>query len=141
MSAPPKSYPIITVHTINPDPTNAINAFLWCMSRARDIGMSPPTEHALAEQLFRKDARIMFYSSMNGVASLVMDDEAAGELADDDTFDFMISMLRRRAERAKARRAEQAELAAQVDTHPQGGDSSEAPAPLSSAVAEGHAPE
>lgn len=107
----PNRFPIITVDTNNPDPTNAIIAFEWCLAKARELGMSPPTEHHLAELLFRQQAKIMFYSSMNGVTSLVMDEAAADDLLDDDTIDFVMSILRRRAKARREQKEREAEEA------------------------------
>lgn len=113
------TYPIITINTSNPDPTNAINAFLWCMAKARELGMMPPTEHILAEHMFRRSAKIIYYSSMSGVTSLVMDEEAADGLEAEDALDFAIAVMKRRKERHREKRAA---VDASVDRNPEGGD-------------------
>lgn len=96
-------YPIVTVNTVNPDPTDAINAFLWTLQKARELGMSPPTEHLLAEHLFRKDVKIMFYTNSGGIWSLVMNDEA--ELDEDDMFDLYTELVSRIIKSRRARKA------------------------------------
>lgn len=102
-------YPAITVVTSNPDPTDAINAFLWCMAKARELGMMPSTEHVLAEHLFRKDASLVFYSSSGGVTALCMDEDA---LSDEDTFEMLQFVAERRRKRLHEKREAEA-LAAQ----------------------------
>ncbi len=113
-----RMYPEVMVDTSNPDPTKAIDAFLWCMVKARELGMSPPTEHVLAEHLFRKSAKVIFYSSMSGLTSLVMDEEAMDDIGDDDMFDFMMSVLKRRKEGRRAKREAQ-RIEAGTDETPQ----------------------
>jgi hypothetical protein len=95
-------YPAITVATWNPDPSNAISAFLWCMAKARDLGMVPPTEHTLAEHLFRKDAKLIFYSSCGGITALCMDE---GALSEEDSFDMLLWVAERRKKRLAEARA------------------------------------
>lgn len=97
-------YPVITINTRDPDPEMAINAFLWCLHRARDLGFVPPTEHCLAEHLFRKDAKVIFYSSSSGVTSIVMDEASLNNLDEDDTFEFITNMLQRQAQRRREKR-------------------------------------
>lgn len=88
--------PIITIDTNNPDPTKAINAFLWCMNKALELGMVPPTEHTLAAHLFRKSAGVVFYSSAGGVTSIVLDNEQVGDELDDEMLDMAVQIIRRR---------------------------------------------
>jgi hypothetical protein len=38
----------LMVNCQSPDPTNAINGFLWNMARARELGFTPSTEHVMA---------------------------------------------------------------------------------------------
>jgi hypothetical protein len=86
----------------NPDPTDAINAFLWNMNKARSLGFTPSTEHIMAEHLFRGDVRLIFYTSLGGVVSIIADDDA---LDADDTFDtvkFMFERIKARKQRRKA---------------------------------------
>lgn len=100
----PLKYPTFQIDTRNPDPTVAINAFLWTMAKARELGMMPKTEHQLAAELLSGDARCLFYSNSGGVQSIVMDDDA---LSDDDAFEMIIWI----AERQKKRRKEKREAA------------------------------
>lgn len=113
---PVKRYPIITVDTANPDPTTAINAFLWCMTRARELRLMPPTEHGLAEHLFRETASVIFYSSMRGVVAIVGDDDLVN---DDDDLEFIKFVTERKQKALKERRekavAAVAEIAALLD--------------------------
>lgn len=90
----------------SPDPTKAINAFLWNMSKARSLGFMPSTEHIMAEHFFRGDVRIVFYSSSGGVISLCADDDA---LDSDDSFEAVKFIMERVAARRKGRREEAAE--------------------------------
>lgn len=101
-------YPVITVDTRNPDPTQAINAFLWCMAKAKSIGMLPPTEHTLAEHLFRKSANLIHYSSMSGVTALCMDEDA---MTDDDQLEMLQWIAQRRVQRVRERKAREREAA------------------------------
>ncbi len=94
-------YPKFTIDTSNPDPTQAISAFLWTMAKARELGMLSPTEHSLAEHLFRKDARTILYLNSGGICSLVMDDEAL----DDDTFEQVLEVFVRQRRRWRERAA------------------------------------
>jgi hypothetical protein len=100
--------PVYRIDTNNPDPTSAINAFLWCMNKARSLGMTPPTEHILAEAMFRGSVSCMFYTSgQTGTMSLVCDE---GSLTDDDSFEFMMELAKRRKLRLQERKkAEQEE--------------------------------
>lgn len=93
-------YPNIMVQTSNPDPTMAVNAFLWIMNKIRSLGMVPKTEHTLAEHLLRGDAKIIFYSSAGGIISLVQDQESVD---DDDAFDVLEFIMERRKRRATER--------------------------------------
>lgn len=104
----------------NADPTAAVNAFLHNLNKQRSIGLTPRTEHVLAEHLLRGDAKIIFYSSMSGILSICMDDTAQNDFDDDATFDLVMNVLRRRSERRKAQRAKLAtEAASDMD---EGGD-------------------
>ena len=93
--------PTITVQTSNPDPTPAVNAFLWVMSKIRSLGMIPKTELTLAEHLLRGDARIIFYSSAGGIMSLVQSDES---IDDEDALDVLEFIMERRKKRLQERR-------------------------------------
>ena len=89
---------------ITPDPTTAINDFLWSMSKARSLGMTPCTEHTLAEHLFRRDAKVILYSSMNGVMALVGDDDLFE--ADDDLLLLRLAAKRKRERTRRAKAVE-----------------------------------
>lgn len=90
-------YPTITVHTSNPDPTLAINAFLWVMGKIRALGMQPKTEHTLAEHLLRGDAKIIFYSNEDGVISLVQKDKSIDDIDAYEVLEFIIERRKKRA--------------------------------------------
>lgn len=97
---------VISFEADNADPTWAIHAFQRSMDKVRSLGLVPRTEHVLAEHLFRGEANLLFYSSANGVMSLILDDS---DLADDDPFEFiMFVMERRKKHHAEKRRAAKA---------------------------------
>lgn len=108
-----RRFPTITIDTKNPDPTEAINAFLWCMTKARELGMLPPTEHTLAEHMFRKDAKLIFYSSAGGITALCMDEDA---LDDDDAFEMIEFVAARRKKNLAAKREREREAAQGIET-------------------------
>lgn len=88
---------MISVDTANPDPANAIHAFLCCMNKARSVGFSPPTEYLLAEHLFRRDVRVMLYScGEKGKFSICMDDWS---LSDEDDLEMILWFAERRRRR------------------------------------------
>ncbi|SES09009.1 hypothetical protein [Sphingobium sp. YR768] len=68
-------YPNIVVQTANPDPTMAVNAFLWVMNRIRSLGI--------------------------GIISLVQDQESVD---DEDAFEVLEFIMARRKKRAQERR-------------------------------------
>jgi hypothetical protein len=98
----------------SPDPTNAINAFLHNMNKARSLGMIPRTEHVLAEHLFRGDAKVIFYSSLKGVMSIVADDEI---LSDDDDLEFLKWIVERKKAHLQRRREKAAIAVETVAQH------------------------
>ena len=100
---------IVSFDAHDADPQNAINAFLWSMAKVRALGLCPRTEHQLVEQLFRGEAKLVFYSSMNGVTSLICDDTA---FDDDDAFETIKFIFERR----KVRRSERQEAAVSIET-------------------------
>ncbi len=86
-----------------PDPTKALLAFQWSMAAARRLGLTRRTEHVLAEQLIKGEAKIVFYSSGGGgVSSLILDDNA---LTWEDEFETIKFVYERRALRLRERRA------------------------------------
>jgi hypothetical protein len=119
-------FPTIAVQTQNPDPTPAINAFLWVMPKIRSLGMTPKTEYTLAEHLLRGDAKIIFYSSADGVISLV---QSEASINDEDAFDMLEFVMRRRKKRLQERRAKTA--------NPQQSEINDTPAEPNSEIGEG----
>lgn len=86
----------------SPDPTKAINAFLWNMNKARSLGFTPKSEHVLAEHLFREDVKLIFYSSANGVISLCGSEDVLDE---DDSVEILKFVVERRRESIRKRKA------------------------------------
>jgi hypothetical protein len=111
----------IMVDTHSPDPTNAINGFLWNMHRAREIGFAPSSEHMMAEHFLRGDVKLVFYSSAGGILSFAADEEA---LDSEDSFEMMQFMIERVAARRKAKR-EKAVTDAQGIEAPSGGETTQ----------------
>jgi len=93
----------IVCQTTDPNPAQPILAFLWSLDAARKLGFTPPTEHVLAEHLFRKNAKILFYSTMDGVFSLVSSEPYVDEMHD-EIIQLIANQGRRRRQRQPARR-------------------------------------
>lgn len=109
------THPMITIDTNNPDATKAINAFLWCMLKQRELGLVPPTEHTLAEHLFRKDIRLMLYSGgVKGKLAICMDDIGLSDEDDIELIEFFAERRRKKFLKAKAKRAPQVMVAADL---------------------------
>jgi hypothetical protein len=87
----------------SPDPTNAINGFLWNMNRARELGFLPSNAHTMAEHFFRDDVRLVFYSSAFGTIALCADDDA---LDADESFEVIQLVIERVKERRRKLREE-----------------------------------
>jgi len=96
------------------DPADAINAFLHVLNKQRSLGLSPRTEHLLAEHLLRGDAQIVFYSSGGGGCIALAQDEQS--LNDEDAFETVMFILERRKKRLQERRAREAEAASAIET-------------------------
>jgi hypothetical protein len=97
----------------SPDPTNAINGFLWNMYRAKELGFTPSSAHMMAEHFLRGDVSLVFYSSSGGIISLAADDDA---LDNDDSFEMVKFIMERVAARRKARREKEAAIAMEAGT-------------------------
>lgn len=95
---------ILGIDHDTPDPTAAIGAFYHAMHKARQLGLAPRTEHQLAEQLFRGEAKILFYSGGMGAGcvSLVLDDDI---LEWEDQFEVIKFVMERHGSRKKEQRA------------------------------------
>jgi hypothetical protein len=87
----------------SPDPTNAINGFLWNMNRARELGFAPSSAHTMAEHFFRNDVKLVFYSSASGTIALCADDDA---LDADESFEVIQLVMERVKERRRKLREE-----------------------------------
>jgi hypothetical protein len=102
----------IIVDCNSPDPSNAINAFLYNMNKARALGFTPSSAHMMAEHFLRRDVSLVFYSSAGGIISLAADDET---LDSDDAFEAVKFIMERVAERRKRKREAAKEAATGIE--------------------------
>jgi len=92
---------LLTIDLDSPDPTLAVHAFLWAMSRQRALRLMPRTEHTLIEHLMREDARVLYYSTACGLVSIV---EGKDSPMDDEGLDEMVEVIHLLAKRRKRKR-------------------------------------
>jgi hypothetical protein len=91
----------LTIDLDSPDPTNAINAFLWNMNKARALGFTPPNKWTIAEHFLRDDVSLVFYGAGGGTIVLGADEVA---LDDKESWAFVMQLIERVTERRKAKR-------------------------------------
>jgi hypothetical protein len=94
----------------SPDPTDAVNAFLWNMRKAKELGFVAPNKWMMAEHFFHGEVGLVFYSSSGGTIALAADEAA---LDSDDSFEVMKFVMGRVAERRKAKRQKKSESPAE----------------------------
>lgn len=86
----------------SPDPTEAINAFLWNMNKARSLGFTPPYKWVVAEHFFRDDVSLLYYSARGGALLFNAKDETFDS---EESWDFLRTLMDRIVERRKVKEA------------------------------------